>query len=107
SSGTPFAQGFAISSTSMIVNPQFASSSQHNFRLKPTSPAIDSGMNFGWKKDLDCVSVPQGAGNDIGAYERPSNSKPKTAPEMPLATTEYRLYFPLINYHIGLAPCSE
>jgi len=58
-----------ISSQSMVIDPEFADPANGNFHLKATSPAIDTGATMSWKKDLDCVSLPQGGIFDIGAYE--------------------------------------
>ncbi len=63
------------SPTSKIANPQFikASVGGGDFRLGAASPARDAGtaesLQAGFGVDLVGVTVPQGAGVDIGAYE--------------------------------------
>jgi hypothetical protein len=52
---------------SLNSDPLFVSSS--DFRLKPSSPAIDAGVNVGLTKDILGVAIPQGSAPDIGAYE--------------------------------------
>ena len=59
------------------VNPQFVNPGADNFQLLITSPAIDAGVGLGSlnPSDMNGNPRPQGAGYDIGAYERtPSNS---------------------------------
>lgn len=94
-SGTPIVQfmNFSMSPTSMIANPLFVNRANQNFRLQPDSPAIDAGMNCSWRKDLDDNPVPQGAGNDIGAYEYPGASSLITDPF--IANDPYQLFLPL------------
>ncbi|HJZ47165.1 MAG TPA: choice-of-anchor Q domain-containing protein [Roseiflexaceae bacterium] len=64
-----------MSSTSHIANPQFVKPSVGggDFRLMAASPARDVGtalsVQSGFGIDLAGVTVPQGAGVDIGAYE--------------------------------------
>ena len=56
------------------TDPQFANASAHDFRLRTSSPAIDTGIALSAVPyDRDGVSRPHGAGFDIGAYESPSN----------------------------------
>jgi len=40
-----------------------------DFRLRPTSPAIDKGINIGLKRDYAGNKVPSGNMPDIGAFE--------------------------------------
>ncbi len=54
----------------MIADPQFMNPSYGNFRLKSTSPAINSGMKFNSvKTDFEGDSRIKGSGADRGAYE--------------------------------------
>ena len=50
-------------------DPQFSDLSQGDFRLRASSPCIDSGVNVGVTADFAGNPVPQGDGPDIGAYE--------------------------------------
>ena len=74
-SGTPAVnfQGFTMSPTSRQIDPQFVQPGASDLHLQPTSPARDSGdsepVEQGYGRDLDGVTVPSGAGVDIGAYE--------------------------------------
>lgn len=69
--GSPFVQflGFSMHPTSMKADPQLFDPPDGDFRLQESSPAVDAGFAFGWLLDLAGVTVPQGAGEDIGAYE--------------------------------------
>jgi len=69
--GKPMQQisGFKISSSSKIANPQFMDAINKNLHLRSTSPAINAGAPFTWKKDLEGNPTPQGTAYDIGAYE--------------------------------------
>jgi hypothetical protein len=55
---------------SLNVDPGFVGASAHDFHLKPTSPAIDAGINVDIKKDYDGNAIPQGSAPDIGAFEQ-------------------------------------
>jgi hypothetical protein len=62
----------SIDSTKVTSNPLFVSPGA-DFHLQATSPAIDVGstaVSSMVTTDLDMISRPQGAGYDIGAYER-------------------------------------
>ena len=57
------------------TDPQFANASAHDFRLRTSSPAIDTGIALSAVPyDRDGVSRPRGAGFDIGAYESPHST---------------------------------
>lgn len=59
---------FQISPSSKMVDPQFISPGT-DFHLQATSPAINSGKQTTFTKDLDGTPVPNGDGVDIGALE--------------------------------------
>lgn len=54
------------------ANPNFVNLNNRNFKVQSGSVAIDNGLALGalYNKDFLGVSRPQGAGWDIGAYER-------------------------------------
>jgi hypothetical protein len=47
----------------------FVDPDNHDYRLKPGSPAIDAGCETESKEDIAGTAVPQGGKPDIGAYE--------------------------------------
>jgi len=47
-----------------------------DFNLKPSSPAIDAGIDVGLTRDYSGSIVPAGGAPDIGAYEFMSESPP-------------------------------
>lgn len=62
----------SIDSTKVTSNPLFVTPGS-DFHLQATSPAVNTGnstVSSVVTTDLDMVSRPQGAGYDIGAYER-------------------------------------
>lgn len=98
-------RGFQMSDTSKIVNPQFVSRSAGDLRLKPTSPAIDTGssvaVNAGYASDFNQVPVPQGARPDIGAHEYspvPESATPTPPARATPVAGKYRLNLPLISH---------
>lgn len=56
--------------TSVVANPLFIDSLNHNFRLQSNSPCINAGIDVGILKDYDKVSIPQNTYPDIGAFEK-------------------------------------
>ncbi len=50
----------------------FVDPENHDYRLRPGSPAIDAGTEVGIQTDIEGTPVPQGAAPDIGPYERPA-----------------------------------
>lgn len=63
-----------------IVNqdPEFIDPINKDYRLKPTSPAIDAGIDLSGivDKDIASISRPQGSAWDIGAYEYEGSALP-------------------------------
>ena len=54
---------------SVTRDPQFVAGASRNFRLRPASPAIDTGMHVLDVPDHDGVMRPQGPEPDLGAFE--------------------------------------
>ena len=70
---------------SIYADPKFLAplpSILSDFALQAGSPAIDRGQAVNVNKDFAGVSIPQGAGADIGAYEFVA---PPTRPAAPLS----------------------
>jgi hypothetical protein len=58
-------------SGNIFANPRFRDYASRNLRLQTGSPAIDAGLSdWSMQKDFDGRTRPQGAGPDIGAFER-------------------------------------
>ncbi|MDB5821777.1 MAG: Hemolysin-type calcium-binding region [Herminiimonas sp.] len=60
---------YVMNSTEFTGNPQFVNAASSNFRLVSSSPAIDRAVNLGYQYDFDDLSMPAGAGPDVGAME--------------------------------------
>jgi hypothetical protein len=53
----------------------------HDYRLRPTSPAVDAGTTLpAVTRDRAGTLRPQGAAYDVGAYERPRGPEPRRPP---------------------------
>ena len=61
--------GFSLGSSEIIDNPLFVNLANHDFSLQLNSPAIDIGINLGYRTDLVNQPVPTGDNADIGAFE--------------------------------------
>ncbi len=64
---------YTMGSTSIKADPLWAAPGSADYRLKSSSPAINSGamaaVNHGFTTDLGGLSVPQGSAPDRGAHE--------------------------------------
>jgi hypothetical protein len=70
--------GYAMIHSNFTADPQFISTTDQNFHLKSSSPAIDKGVDLRplVTTDYDNVTRMQGNGFDIGAYEYASSPPP-------------------------------
>ncbi len=66
---TDYSGAVTVSAPDLHADPQFADPGCGDFHLKPTSPAIDAGVNVGVIIDIDGDPRPMAAGYDIGADE--------------------------------------
>ena len=55
---------------SIVAPPGFVNEAGGDYHLLSTSPAVDAGIAHVATDDYDGIARPQGAGYDIGAYER-------------------------------------
>jgi len=79
---TPAVNNYVVQPTDLRgVNPRFVSFAD-DLRLESISPAVDAGYNAGTLVPVDYagVSLPQGAGYDIGAYEHVASVSPTPTP---------------------------
>jgi hypothetical protein len=68
-----FPQNAVIPGQNIVLNPMLVDPVNHDFHLQTGSPAIDAAvpsLGVDPPYDLEGVSRPQGAGADIGAFER-------------------------------------
>jgi len=61
--------GASLGEGDKIGDPLFVDFKNHDFHLKADSPAIDAGVDLGYKLDFDNNPIPSGATPDMGAYE--------------------------------------
>jgi hypothetical protein len=66
-------QNAPVASSNIVMNPKLVDPVNHDFRLEMDSAAVDSAVpSNGLEVDIDFAGVarPQGAGPDMGAFER-------------------------------------
>src|SRR5690606_21054341 len=61
--------GASAGASDLFDDPLFADPKRRDFRLTPTSPAVDSAANPGIGDDFAKTPRPQGNGYDRGAFE--------------------------------------
>jgi hypothetical protein len=62
--------GLPLGEGDIVGNPGFVDLDNLNFHLNNTSPAIDAGLDLGYKLDYENNPVPMGSNPDIGAFEQ-------------------------------------
>ncbi len=65
--------GFTLEPSEFVANPQFINLANYDFHLTSTSPAINAGIDLGYKQDFDLNPVPIGNVPDLGAFEYHGN----------------------------------
>ena len=67
----PEIQSIGLERNGLYADPQFVDEANKNYKLKPISPAIDTGINMEspYNFDIEGIKRPQGKAFDIGAYE--------------------------------------
>ncbi len=61
--------GASLGKGDKIGDPLFVDFKNHDFHLRAGSPAIDAGVDLGYKLDFDNNPIPSGTAPDMGAYE--------------------------------------
>lgn len=69
-SSTPDPCGKPLGKGEKINDPLFINLNSGDYHLSSESPAINAGINLGYKLDLDNKTVPQNNLPDIGTYEK-------------------------------------
>lgn len=77
--GQPDPLGYPLGAGDVIADPKFVNF-PGDLRLKPSSPAIDAGVNLGYTRDLLWNRVPTGRAPDAGAYEFQGRRAPGSDP---------------------------
>jgi hypothetical protein len=62
--------GASLGKNDKIGDPLFVDFKNHDYRLKPESPAVNAGADLGYKLDYENNPIPACGAPDIGAYER-------------------------------------
>jgi hypothetical protein len=71
---TYFGNKLVLGPGDVVANPMFVTLDTsrigtYDLHLRSSSPAIDAGLNLGYKYDIDSVVLPTGVSPDIGAFE--------------------------------------
>jgi hypothetical protein len=61
--------GFTLDPSETVADPQFVDIANNDFHLKPSSPAINMGIDLGYKNDFDLNPVPIFNAPDLGTFE--------------------------------------
>ena len=79
-----YRDGSGNETNGLFANPVFVNPIDKDFQLGAESPAIDSGADFGFSRDLAGQPVPTGNGPDRGAFEATSaNGGEEEPPAIP------------------------
>jgi len=68
--------GTGQDSNSLSGDPSLVDPVNFDFRLSQQSPAMDTGINLGFSRDIAGNPVPSGAGPERGAFEQPLSQEP-------------------------------
>lgn len=60
---------FILGVEEKLADPKFMDIDKKDFRLQPSSPAINAGSDLGYKTDFDNKTAPAGSAPDLGAFE--------------------------------------
>jgi len=70
-----------------IADPLFVNLAGGDYHLRAGSPAIDAGVDLGYRQDCAGQPVPQGSAPDLGAYEYSSSAPAATPTQAPASAT--------------------